>query len=94
MGFWLVAGYLIFAIDAATCLDHAVGAHHHSGAAGHHHSLCGETQCSGAAILTDGLSSPADLPRLSGAVVLPSASPVVILFSSFTASRAPPPSLT
>jgi len=93
LGFWLVAGYLIFAIDVATCLDHIAGPHHHSGSATHHHMLCGETQCSSAAILTNGLSAPADLPMLSGAVAPASAVTVRRLLLSFSPSRAPPPSL-
>ena len=91
---FLVAGYTVFATGAATCLDHSVGAHHHSGSTTHHHALCGETQCSGAAIVTDGLSAPADLPRLCGTVALPAAPPVSLLFLSFASSRAPPPSLS
>jgi hypothetical protein len=90
LGFWLIAGYSIFAIDVATCLEHTAGAHRHSGATTHHHMLCGETQCSGAAILTDGLSAPADLPRLSGAVAPAVVSPITQLFQSFSPSRAPP----
>ena len=93
MVFCLVAGYLFFATAAATCVDHQPASHHHAGQAAHHHPLCGETQCSGAAIVTDGLSAPADLPRLCGTVALPTVSPVSYLFLSFAASRAPPLSL-
>jgi uncharacterized low-complexity protein len=90
----LVVGYVIFSTDAATCLEHTVSAHHHAGPTAHHHALCGETQCSAAAIVTDGLSAPADLPRLCGAVVLPAVSPVDLLFLSFASSRGPPPALS
>lgn len=90
----LVVGYAIFSTDAATCLQHTVGTHHHAGPTTHHHAICGETQCSGAAIVTDGLSAPVDLPRLCGAVVLPTASSVDLLFISFASSRGPPPALS
>jgi hypothetical protein len=91
---FLVVGYVIFATDGATCLDHTVGAHHHAGPTAHHHMLCGETQCSGAAIVTDGLFAPADLPRLCGAVAPSSVSSVDLPFLSFASSRGPPPSLS
>jgi hypothetical protein len=90
----LVVGYTIFSTDAATCLEHIVGAHHHTGPTAHHHSMCGETQCSAAAIVTDGLSAPADLPRLGGTVVSPAVAPVDLVFLSFASSRAPPPALS
>jgi len=91
---YLIAGYALFATDGATCLDHSVGSHHHAVPAAHHHSMCGETQCSAAAIVTDGLSAPADPPRLNGAVVLPAVAPVDPVFLSFASSRAPPPSFS
>jgi hypothetical protein len=91
----LLVGYAIFAVDGATCFDHAVGAHHHTaGHMAHHHSLCGEMQCGGTAIVTDGLFVPADLPRLCGAVESPVVSSADLLFLSFTSSRGPPPSLS
>lgn len=87
---YLIAGYAVFATDGATCLDHTVGSHHHAVPTAHHHSLCGETQCSSAAIVTDSLSAPTDLLRLCGTVVSPAVAPVDLIFLSFASSRAPP----
>lgn len=86
----VIAGYLVFATAVATCVDHQTGAHHHAGSTASHHPLCGETQCSGAAIVTANVSASADLPRLCGTVALPAVSPVSTPFFSFAASRAPP----
>jgi hypothetical protein len=91
---YLIAGYAIFATDGATCLDHGVGSHHHAMPTAHHHSMCGETQCSAAAIVTDGLSAPTNLLRVCGTVVSPAVAPVDLVFLSFASSRAPPPSFS
>jgi len=88
----LVAAYLVFSTYAASCMEHQLGAsaHHHAGQTTHHHTFCGETQCSASAIATDGQLVPADLPRLCGAVVAAPVLSIIVLFTPFAASRAPP----
>ncbi|MBI3621818.1 MAG: hypothetical protein HY208_06485 [Nitrospirae bacterium] len=86
----LVAGYLTFATVAATCVDHQAGSHHHAGPSAHHHPLCGETQCSGAAIVADGQSALAGPPTCSGLVAVAAVVSITPLSVSLAPSRAPP----
>jgi hypothetical protein len=87
----LIAGYLTFATVAATCVDHQpAGSHHHAGPSSHHHPLCGETQCSGAAILTDGQSALAGPPTCSGVVTASAVVSITPLSVALAPSRAPP----
>jgi uncharacterized low-complexity protein len=86
----LVAGYLMFATVAATCVDHQPGSHHHAGPSAHHHPLCGETQCSGAAIVADGQSALTGPPNCTGSVVVSAVASIPVLSFSLAPSRAPP----
>jgi len=89
----LISGYLLFATIAATCVDHQTGSHHHAGQTAHHHPLCGETQCSGAAIATDGQSALIEAPAPSGSAVASAVPSIAELGVSLSSSRAPPLSL-